>query len=63
VIGGKIYAVSRFDGTIVYQPGDEFKQIAHNRFSDESMFNASPAVVDGKILIRSDSALYCIGSK
>ena len=63
VIGGKIYAVSRFDGTIVYQPGDEFKQLAHNRLSDESMFNASPAVVDGKILIRSDSALYCIGNK
>ncbi|MBA62248.1 MAG: serine/threonine protein kinase [Planctomycetaceae bacterium] len=63
VIGGKIYAVSRFDGTIVYEPGDEFKQVAQNRFNDESMFNASPAVADGRILIRSDSALYCIGNK
>ncbi len=63
VIGGKIYAVSRYNGTIVYEPGDEFKQIAQNKLSDESMFNASPAVVDGKILIRSDSHLYCIGKK
>ncbi|MEC9095674.1 MAG: PQQ-binding-like beta-propeller repeat protein [Planctomycetota bacterium] len=63
VIGGKIYVVSRFNGTIVYEPGDEFKQVAQNQLNDESMFNASPAVVDGKILIRSDSALYCIGSK
>ena len=63
VIGGKIYAVSRFNGTFVYEPGDEFKQIAQNQLSDESMFNASPAVVKGRILIRSDSALYCIGKK
>ncbi|MGC6449967.1 MAG: PQQ-binding-like beta-propeller repeat protein [Pirellulaceae bacterium] len=63
VIGGKIYAVSRFNGTIVYEPGDEFKQIAKNQLSDEAMFNASPAVAEGKILIRSDSHLYCIGTK
>lgn len=63
VIGGKIYAVSRFNGTFVYEPGDEFRQIAQNQLSDESMFNASPAVVKDRILIRSDSALYCIGNK
>ena len=63
VIGGKIYAVSRFNGTIVYEPGDEFKQIAKNQLSDEAMFNASPAVAEGKILIRSDSHLYCIGTQ
>lgn len=63
VIGGKIYVVSRFNGTFVYEPGDEFKQIAQNQLSDESMFNASPAVVKDRILIRSDSALYCIGKK
>ncbi len=63
VIGGKIYAVSRFSGTIVFEPGDSYKQIAQNRFNDESMFNASPAVVENRILIRSDSHLFCIGKE
>lgn len=61
LIGDSIYVVTRRSGTIVYQPGDTFQPIARNRFaSDESDFNASPAVSDGKLYLRSDQALYCI---
>lgn len=62
MIGGKIYVVTRRDGTIVYPPGDAFEPIARNRFAgDDTDFNASPAVSDGKLYLRSDRALYCIG--
>jgi hypothetical protein len=41
----------------------EMKVIAHNTFSDDSDFNATPAISDGKIFLRSNRALYCIGQK
>ncbi|QDU40843.1 outer membrane biogenesis protein BamB [Maioricimonas rarisocia] len=62
LIGGNIYVVTRRDGTIVYPPGDEFEPIARNRFAgDDTDFNASPAVSNGKLYLRSDEALYCVG--
>ena len=62
---GKLYAVSRRNGTFVLAAGPEFKQLAHNKLaSDTSDFNASPAVSNGCLLLRSDKFLYCIsGSK
>ncbi|WP_197455444.1 hypothetical protein [Stieleria neptunia] len=39
----------------------EFEQLAHNRLDDRSTFNASPIVADGKLYLRSDKYLYCIG--
>jgi len=62
--GGRIYYVSRNQGTYVIDAKPEFKQIAHNVIaSDTSVFNASPAAMDGKLLLRSDRRLYCIGRK
>ena len=61
---GKIYYVSRTSGVYVLQAGPEFKLLAHNRFaSDSSVFNSSPAISEGRIYLRSDQALYCMGSK
>ena len=60
VADGKIYLVNRNSGTYVLAAGPEFKQIAHNPPLDDSIFNASPAVADGKLLIRSDKFLYCL---
>jgi outer membrane protein assembly factor BamB len=58
---GKIYGVSRLDGTVVLALSPEFRLIAHNRLDDPSVFNATPAVSNGQLLIRSDRYLYCIG--
>ncbi len=64
LIDGNIYVVTRNAGTIVYPPGDEFQPIARNAFaSDDSDFNASPAVSDSKLYLRSNQALYCLGEK
>jgi outer membrane protein assembly factor BamB len=61
--GDKIFALTRFDGLFVVDGGN-FKKIAHNNFEgDNSIFNASPAVANGRLYIRSNEYLYCIGNK
>ena len=57
----KLYAVTRRNGTVVLAAGPKFEKLAHNRFeSDASDFNASPAIADGRVLLRSNRYLYCI---
>ena len=59
--GGKIYAVSRWGGTFVFNADEEFKLISHNKISsDESQFHGTPALSNGEIFLRSDKYLYCI---
>lgn len=60
----KLYAVSREHGTFVLAVGPQFKQLAVNRFADDaSVFNATPAISRGQLLLRSNRALYCLGKK
>ena len=58
---GKLYAVSRHNGAFVLAQGPKFEVLAHNQLdSDPSDFNASPAIVRGRLLLRSNRALYCV---
>ena len=64
LINEKIYVVTRRAGTIVYAPGEKFAPIEVNKFAgDNTDFNASPAVSDNRLFLRSNQALYCIGEK
>lgn len=59
-----LYGVTRRNGTFVFELGDKPKQIAHNTLDDDSTdFNASPAIQDGRLFLRSNRRLYCIGAK
>lgn len=60
---GKIYGLSREDGAFVLAVGPEFKLLARNYLDDASIFNATPTISNGQLLIRSNKALYCIGQK
>ncbi|WP_153556869.1 outer membrane protein assembly factor BamB family protein [Roseimaritima sediminicola] len=61
LIGEHIYVVTRRSGTLVYKPGDTFQPVAQNVLAgDDTDFNASPAVSENKLYLRSDQALYCI---
>ena len=61
LINGRIYCVTRKRGTYVFAAQPTFKQLANNRFAkDESDFNASPAVSNGQMFLRSNQFLYCI---
>ena len=64
LIGDNIFVVSRRGGTFVFSPGDKFEPLAQNVFdSDDTDFNASPSVSENKLYLRSDKAIYCVGTK
>src|SRR5262249_22443112 len=61
---GKLYFVSQRKGTYVVSAKPEFELMAHNVFEeDDSRTNASPAVSNGQLLLRTDRCLYCIGKR
>jgi len=50
-------------GTFVLAAKPQFEQRAHNQFqSDDSDFNATPAISDGRLFLRSNRFLYCVTS-
>lgn len=57
---GKIYIPSRENGVFVIAAKPEFELLAHNEPLDDSVFNASPVPLGDKLLLRSDTALYCL---
>lgn len=57
---GKVYIVTRYGGTYVLAARPKFEQLAHNELDDRSTFNASPIVANGRLILRSDTYLYCI---
>jgi outer membrane protein assembly factor BamB len=62
VADGKVYCVSRFNGSFVFTAGPKFEFLANNTFEDDkSRTNASPIVSGGCLLLRTDRYLYCIG--
>jgi outer membrane protein assembly factor BamB len=60
---GKIYFVSDTATTFVIAAKPKYELIATNKLEDTSRTNASPAIDNGRLLIRSDKHLYCIGKK
>jgi len=64
LVGGKIYCVSRAGGTYIFDAAPKFKQIALNRFaSDKTDFNATPAISNGQMFLRSNTTLYCVAKR
>jgi outer membrane protein assembly factor BamB len=60
-VADRIFLQTRFDGLLVAAPGSELNILAQNRFeSDSSMCNATPAVDNGELFLRSDAKLYCV---
>lgn len=60
--GEKLFLTTRDAGVVVLKAGPEYEELAVNRLgSPEERFNATPAIVDGKLLLRSDRAIYCVG--
>lgn len=57
--GDHIYVVTRRSGTYVYEATPQMKQVHVSPPLDDTDFNATPAVADGRIYVRSNKALYC----
>lgn len=62
-IGGKLYIQTRHSGVFVLSGEPGYQLISQNRFeSDDSVFNATPAVGGDRLFLRSYRNLYCIGN-
>jgi outer membrane protein assembly factor BamB len=57
--GGRIYIASRSGVVTVVEAGDNLKILAKNDLNE--LITATPAVVDNKLYIRTDKALYAFG--
>lgn len=62
VVQDKLYITTRTNGVLVLSTTGSGEVLAHNRLDDDSDFNACPAVTDGKLLLRSNRALYCLSA-
>jgi outer membrane protein assembly factor BamB len=64
-VRGKLLFLMDDGETVVIEPGSSLKVVGRNKLgSGESLeFGASPAVAEGCLFLRSQSALYCIGEK
>jgi hypothetical protein len=62
--GGRLYVVTRRDGTLVIPAKTTFSIESQNIIeSDATDFNATPAVYGDKLVLRSNTRLYCVGAK
>jgi len=64
IAGGLIFYMSQSGDIYVIQPGDELKQIAVNRVSNDrdEEYSSSPAASNGQLFIRSTKRLYCVSN-
>ncbi|WP_170157398.1 PQQ-binding-like beta-propeller repeat protein [Roseimicrobium gellanilyticum] len=64
LVGDRLYYVGRTSGTVVLAAKPQFEVLATNVIAgDDAVSNASPAVADGQVFLRSDRYAYCIGAK
>ena len=57
---GRLYCFSRRGTAFVIAAKPQFEQLARNELNDRSSFDATPAIDDNRLLVRSDKFLYCI---
>ena len=59
--GDKLYCLSRHGAVFVIAAKPQFELLARNSLADRSSFDASPAIDNDRLLVRSDRFLYCVG--
>jgi outer membrane protein assembly factor BamB len=63
LLNGKVLCLRQDGRTFVLEPGTTLNIVRENVLSDGTDFSASPAIADGKMYLRSQTHLYCIGEK
>jgi outer membrane protein assembly factor BamB len=59
IAAGRLYLFSRKGTAIVVEAAEQFKEVFRTEMADA--FDASPAFADGRIFIRGETNLWCIG--
>ena len=57
--GGKVYALSESGECTVFDAADTFNMVSRNKLP--GVFQATPAVSGGRLLLRSDKRVWCVG--
>ncbi|MGH2551836.1 MAG: PQQ-binding-like beta-propeller repeat protein, partial [Thermomicrobiales bacterium] len=60
---GRIYYTNRNSRTLVVAAEPKFKLLGQSVLGRRIQTDSSPAISDGRILLRAESVLYCIGEK
>jgi hypothetical protein len=60
---GRLYAVTQQGDTHVFAAGPQYELLATNRLGEGESTNASLAVSDGELFIRTARHLWCIREK
>jgi outer membrane protein assembly factor BamB len=64
LIGDKLVCVSRRNGAFVLAAKHTYELLSTNEFaSDTTHFNGTPAVSGDVLILRSNKAVYCVGTK
>lgn len=64
LIGDKLVCVSRRNGTFILAASPRFELLGTNKFSlDLSHFHGTPAISGDRLILRSNKAVYCVGTK
>jgi outer membrane protein assembly factor BamB len=58
---GRIYVVTEDGDTIVFEAGDEYREVARNNLGEMSL--ASPAANDNSLFIRTQTKLFRVGTR
>jgi hypothetical protein len=58
---GRVYVTDEDGVTTVFRAGPAFERLAENDLGEYTL--SSPAVSEGQIFIRTESALYAIGQR
>jgi len=58
---GKIFCGSQQGDVIVVKAGPEFKQLSATKL--DSPINATPAIAQNRVFVRTEKMLYCVGAK
>jgi len=60
---GKIYCLARTGKMFVLEAAPGTKVLAVNEIPERAVWNATPAIAGGRMYLRSEKTLYCIGTK
>ena len=64
VVGDRMFYLNGSGQMFVFDLGDELKQVAVNRVTlDKELFGGTPAVSDGRLVLRSSKHVYCVTDK
>ncbi len=61
IAGGRVYLFTQKGGAIVVEAARQFKEISHTEMGEA--FHASPVFLDGRIVLRGMTNIWCLGQK